>query len=286
MLKRLHSCKKKSDDGRYVHTIYITPGDNDEETEDIFLDIGIKLPNKSFYGNISHFPSLETNMPHFKHIVRRMTSDEYVHFGSAAFTTTNSPVILEGINADKVYIMTNRGTVDANINATSRVHIHAPDGKISANLNMTNYPGRGNTSVALTTSKSGLSSNIQLYSSTGVGGNFSVLTRNAHASTNIVVRSVPVDSTLRLNAFGSQGSVRTTLPPAYEGLLSVHAMKPIVHITRGVPDPAQKNRRREVVVAKGNSEDVHGRVWWGPPHDHSLGNVTLSAPGGQAVLDL
>lgn len=286
MLEHLYSCKAELEDGRYMHTLHIAFNNTDKSTEDIFFDIGVKLPNKSFYGNMSHFPSLETNMPHFRHIIRKMTSDQYTHFGSVALTTTNSPVIVENLNADKVYIMANRGTVDAQINATSRVQIHAPDGKISANLNLTNHPGIGNTSVTLTTSHGTLSSNFWLHSSTVIEGDFSILTRNAHAGTSVAVRTAPVNSTLHLDAFASQGSVHAALPPAFEGVFMARASRPSVHVTRGISDPAKEGRKREVVTAKNSAGEIGGRVWWVPMKRDSYGKAMLSAPGGQAVLDI
>jgi hypothetical protein len=115
ILKHLYSCVNKLPDKSTVNTIYVSnyhrmttnsdalnPGvqiapfeDAESPQEDILIDIGVSLPNKSFYGNITHFSNIETNMPRVKHIIRKLTENEFVRYGSASFVTRESPVIVE-----------------------------------------------------------------------------------------------------------------------------------------------------------------------------------------------
>jgi hypothetical protein len=132
---------------------------------DMYLDIGIKLPSKSFYKKISYFPHISTHMPNLKHQIKQM--DGHVHIGNVSFTTRNASIVAEviraptnanfranphssqSLNADNVAMSNVQGEITAKINATSSVTLNTHDGNINAFINITNTNFGEKSAVAL-----------------------------------------------------------------------------------------------------------------------------------------
>ncbi|KAJ7347586.1 hypothetical protein DFH08DRAFT_779756 [Mycena albidolilacea] len=264
-----------------------------------FVKINVLLPRPKTPLELN---GIVANLPNFSFDVGNLKDS--VHFGSATFTTSNSPVNVKSLTADRARLHSSNGqiTVDSLIspdltvqtsnsgisgtfNTSGTLKITTSNAPIKANVNLESNDKNRPTEVHMCTSNHRLDVKVILVTDARAGGDFVVTGTTSNGPLAIAVPGSPADSTLSLTARTSNKPADVRLHGAYQGAFGVSTSNFKPEVKR--VDEEGDGRHVEYEGVGGGRRGGHGAIkgWvYEKDRNRELGNVTVRTSNAAAVL--
>jgi len=241
--------------------------------------------------NITTIPHFETHLPKYKHVISAL---EKHTFGSISLHSSDSPIFVESLVADKISICSRNSPIVGTFNASSSISIKTSNSPIKVTVNAFNQDNHAATKVKIRTSNSILSAHLALLSAPGSesSGNFVVHTRTSNSPLAVNFTEQAPDALLKLEAHTTNSPAHVHLHPSYEGTFKLRTsiFPALVSPDEDVEDPAGLGRKRVVnVKTVGHGPGiVYGDVAWVPQEEEVVhaGTVEISTRNSPVHLSL
>ncbi|KAG6857753.1 hypothetical protein H0H87_004169 [Tephrocybe sp. NHM501043] len=228
-----------------------------------------------------HINKFKTDMVNTNH--RLGDLQDLVSFSHISLKGTNSPIHAKSVFADTGIFRTSNGAITGGFNASRSLTLHTTNAPIQADITVANEADYVS-DLTLTTSNGKIDSRITLTSVTEAG-RYMVSAVTSNAPLTIDIPSSPLTSTLRVVATTSNGPVLLSLPPAYEGQISLSTSNGAPSIRRrDIADPSGKGRVRKVRTTSFGRNTLKGSVSWSD--EEGDGRVELRSSNSPIVVEL
>ncbi|KAJ7510499.1 hypothetical protein B0H11DRAFT_1959357 [Mycena galericulata] len=212
---------------------------------------------------------------------------------NATFTTSNAAVSADYLLAQRTLVRTSNAAVSGQYFATDSIDLITSNGAIRADVALNASDSKETKRLTMRTSNHAIQSTIDLATSSGSGGSFSVKVYTSNGLLAPRLASAPLDSVLALDARTSNSRAVVTLPSTYEGDLAVSTSNAVPAINfdshkqdpRCNDQPDCESRKRVLdsrVVTKGRAA---GSVYWDRENRHR-GRVTVQTANAAASISI
>ncbi|KAG5650856.1 hypothetical protein H0H81_010736 [Sphagnurus paluster] len=249
------------------------------------FEVSVYLP-KAIQGSVLDVKNFETDLPLFSHFISDL--EHSVHFDAIHLQSSNLPIIVKSLNADKATIETRNSPIDGNFNVTSSLKLLTANAHVNVNVNLYNDEEKEITHLQIGTSNSDIKGTLTLQSAQRTRGKFQVTATTSNAPIDLHFSDAPVDSTLLLDAHTSNAPANVKLHETFEGAFTASSSlkRPTVFWQGHTADPAGKGRERKVSIdVRGTT--VSGSVRWeGENNKEVLGDVRVGTSLAPLTLRL
>uniref|UniRef100_A0A8H7Y943 Uncharacterized protein n=1 Tax=Psilocybe cubensis TaxID=181762 RepID=A0A8H7Y943_PSICU len=232
-------------------------------------------------GEPLHIKDLETDLPDSSHQIGDLSTK--ILFDSISLSGSNGPIAVQSLATTSGKINTSNGQISGIFNASESLLLATTDSGIRVDVGLTSQGSDSNPMLTARTSNAAIDANINLFSSSGSGGTFTVNAETSNQPLKIAFPNAPSGSTLDLQASTQNGQASVILDAAYAGSFDVQTSAfedAKVNVVRPNVDGRHVNFSGE-----GRGETA-GTVSWDNQSSSGAGKVVVSTTNGQATLYL
>ncbi|KAG6866686.1 hypothetical protein C0991_000796 [Blastosporella zonata] len=228
-----------------------------------------------------HINNFKTDMDNTMHSLGDL--QDLVSFSYISLRGSNSPIYSKSIFADTTVFRTSNGAITGSYNASRSLTLHTSNAPIQVDVSVENASDYVS-DLTLHTSNGKIDSRVSLTSATD-DGRYMITATTSNAPLAVGISTSPLASTLRVTASTSNGPAFLSLPPAYEGQISMSTSNGAPSIKRrNVADPSGKGRERKVRTTSLGRNTLRGSVSW--TDEEGSGTVALRSSNSPIVIQL
>ncbi|TBU46636.1 hypothetical protein BD309DRAFT_1078468 [Dichomitus squalens] len=277
-------CRTHAGQGKWGLGIFTPRWSHPHNERQLRFFVHVHLPSSDKL-NIKRF---FTDLPIFRHHLAELA--DTVHFEEVSLRSSNSPIDVDSLAADRVRATTSNTAIRGKFNTSTTLELQTLNAPIVAEATLVNGRGEQPTRLILKTSNAHIDSSVHLQSSTSsaTGGKYDVSARTSNGPIDVSIIDAPVGHTLTLDAHTSNVGAHVALPKTFEGsfdLQSSRWFRPTVEWDQDVEDPAGKRRTRHVELHTINGGSVRGNAWWEEGRKNE-GTVTVATSNAAVRLEL
>ncbi|KAG5719396.1 hypothetical protein E4T56_gene13462 [Termitomyces sp. T112] len=228
-------------------------------------------------GSLLNVKAFETDMPLFIHEIGDLNG--FVHFDSISLKTSNLPIRVKSLEAEKASIVTTNSPIEGEFHSSSSLKLYTSNSPVDVHVTLFNADGGNYTNLDISTSNSAIKGTLALESANESRGKFKIFARTSVSPLQLSFVEAPVDSVLLLDATTSLGPAAVSLDSTYEGSYTAvtSLQRPSILFNPDVEDPAGKGRKRQMRSSPSRGPIASGTVRWSDGDDHKklLGNVNV-----------
>ncbi|KAG5641350.1 hypothetical protein DXG03_005456 [Asterophora parasitica] len=246
--------------------------------------VTLHLP-KGHDGSVLYVNDFATDFPLFAHQIGDLHG--HVHFDSISLKSSNSPIVVESLGAEKAEVKTSNSPIDGTFNVSSSLKLVTSNSHVHANVNLYNDEEKAVTDLLISTSNAPIKSTLQLASAQKAGGKFKIGISTSNAPLDLNFSDAPVNSVLLLDAHTSVSRATVQLHKTFDGTFDISSsLKRPVVVWEGNPeDPAGEGRTRKVAVDVRGST-VSGSARWSGSDELIPGRVSVTTSLSPLTLKL
>ncbi|KAG6920045.1 hypothetical protein DXG01_010113 [Tephrocybe rancida] len=244
----------------------------------------VVIPASRIPESLQQIKTFKTDMSNTNHRLGDLQG--LVSFSHLSLKGSNSPIYAKSIHADTAVFRTSNGAITGFFNASRSLTLHTSNAPIQADVTVANEDEYVS-DLTLRTSNGKIDSRVSLTATEGdqYSSRYLVAATTSNALLAVNFPSSPLASILRVTASTSNGPAHFSLPPAYEGEISMSTSNSAPSIKRrDVVDPSGKGRVRRVRTTSLTHNTLQGSVSWS--NEEGPGKVNLRSSNSPIVIEL
>jgi hypothetical protein len=242
-----------------------------ERDDELYFDIKVTLPASDDHEPL-YIKDFRSDLSDFVYHID--LPREEVTFDSFSLVTSNSPVYVEDVSANKVYVESSNGPIRGAFNASDSITLKTSNAIIRAQVGLSDDASDDDSAYAqLKTSNAPIDSSFKLRTRRGTGGDFKIEAETSNNRLELSFPTSPIDSALYVKGETSNGPATVSLNPAYEGgfTLRTSQFTPVLE-KHDQHDPSGRGRRREIWTSSSRKGFMQGSIEWVPSGDGRSGS--------------